>query len=62
MKKLVLSLLALVVIGGVNAQQLNEKGLYIDRVRRKILGTSAGKWEGQGSGAQVSGRDPGAVP
>ena len=39
-----------------------QKGLYIDRVRPKILGTSAGKWEGQGSGAQVSGRDPGAVP
>lgn len=39
MKKLVLSLVALVVIGGVNAQQLNEKGLYIDSEGELFTGT-----------------------
>ncbi|MDX2171670.1 MAG: toxin-antitoxin system YwqK family antitoxin [Bacteroidota bacterium] len=39
MKKLVLSLVALVVIGGMDAQQLNEKGLYIDSEGELFTGT-----------------------
>lgn len=39
MKKLVVSLIALVTIGGVNAQQLNEKGLYIDSDGELFTGT-----------------------
>ena len=39
MKKLVLSLVALVIIGGVNAQQLNQKGLYIDSEGELFTGT-----------------------
>jgi antitoxin component YwqK of YwqJK toxin-antitoxin module len=39
MKKLVLSLATLVVIGSVNAQQLNEKGLYIDSEGELFTGT-----------------------
>lgn len=39
MKKIVLSLVTLVVISGLNAQQLNEKGLYIDSENGLFTGT-----------------------
>lgn len=39
MKKLVVSLIALVTIGRLDAQQLNEKGLYIDSEGELFTGT-----------------------
>ncbi len=39
MKKIVLSLAVLVVIGGTNAQQLNQNGLYIDSEGGLFTGT-----------------------
>ena len=39
MKKIVLSLATLVVISGLNAQQLNEKGLYTDSENGLFTGT-----------------------